>query len=137
MSLFNVNKPNNKPKSSGVHKHTSNEVRGNSGANRRQNKAPLLNPNHKYDSAIIAHIRYYRLQIMIECSSYYKCNGSLLSDDKWKDYSNNLIELQNKYPDESKLCVYYKLFDGFKGNRQEELSNEIWAIKTAHTLKSN
>ena len=78
MSLFNVNKPNSKPKPLGVHKHTPNEIRGHSEAPRGQNKAPLLNPNHKYDSAIIARIRYYRLQILMECSSQYKCNSNLL-----------------------------------------------------------
>ena len=97
-------------------------------------KDPVIDHNHKYEPTIIDNIRRYRLQMMVHSVIYYKYNDNIISDAEWSKRAKILVELQNKYPKESRACAYYDLFKDFDGSTGFNLINEPWAINTARLL---
>ena len=134
MSLFSLNKACEGAKTTRVHNHTPNAVNKHHGANNTQKDPPVLNPNHKYDADIINTIRNLRLKLMVASVASITYSKELINKSQWDDYSNQLIALQNKYPNESRFCVYYQLFKDFDGAVSITLSKELWATKTAQDL---
>ena len=72
--------------------------------------------------------------MMVHSVIYYKYNDNIISDAEWSRRAKILVGLQNKYPKESRACVYYDLFKDFDGSTGFNLINEPWAIKTARML---
>ena len=134
MSLFSLNKACNKAKITKVHNHTPNAINKHHGANNTQKDPPVFNPNHKYSADIINTIRNLRLKLMVASVASIIYSKELINKSQWDEYSNQLIVLQDKYPNESRFCVYYQLFKDFDGAVSITLTKELWANKTAQEL---
>lgn len=55
-------------------------------------------------------IKRRRLQIMLHSVLYYYYGGSIISDQQFDRWAYELLDLQNKYPLESKKAPHYDLF---------------------------
>ena len=130
MGLFNINKATTTPKLN------ADEAKNGGGYSciPPDKKDTVIDHNHKYIPSIIDNIRRYRLQMMVHSVIYYKYNDNIISDAEWSRRAKKLVDLQNKYPKESRACVYYDLFKDFDGSTGFNLINEPWAIKTARML---
>lgn len=62
-----------------------------------------------------------RLQVLVHSAIYYKLDTSLISDQQWQEWSQELIELQEEYPYISSRVQYYKDFKDFDGTSGYEL----------------
>lgn len=93
-----------------------------------------VNKEHKYDQKILELIRRRRLQTIVHSVIYYKYDCSIISDSAWSERAQELVELQEKYPEESKVVVYYDLFKDFDGSTGFNLIGLDWGIHTAKVL---
>lgn len=88
------------------------------------------------DEQIAELINRRRRQILVHSVIYYRFDDNIISDYTWSQWATELYELQHKYPDIAKNCVYadeYKDFDPSTGfNLPLE---DPWAVrKAAHLL---
>ena len=67
-------------------------------------------------------IKQRRLQILIHSYIYYELDQNIVSDEKWNKWAHELVELQKKYPEESKSTIYYEEFKDFDGSTGMDLS---------------
>ena len=102
--------------------------------NKDKPSSELLTKGHKYNEKIIELIRRRRLQMMVHSCIHYTYDESLIEDYKWDDWAMQLVDLQSKYPEESKVVVYYDLFKDWDGSTGAFLAKEPWALKTAQVL---
>lgn len=61
-------------------------------------------------------IKRRRLQLLVHSVIYYRFNTNIVSDAKWSRWAKELVELQKKYPDESKKVRFYDLFADWDGS---------------------
>ena len=61
-------------------------------------------------------IQRRRLQVLVHSCLYYKLATSLVSDQQWQAWADELVELQRKYPDICKYVDYHKDFMDFDGS---------------------
>ena len=72
--------------------------------------------------SITEKIQQRRLQILVHSYIYYELNQNIISDDKWNKWAHELVELQKKYPKESKQAKYYDKFTDFDGSTGMDLA---------------
>lgn len=94
----------------------------------------LITKGHTYNQEIVDLIRRRRLQIMVHSSIYYVYDENIISDSTWMKWACELVELQNKYPEESKIVIHYDMFKEWDGESGYYFSENDWALKTAKTL---
>ena len=58
-------------------------------------------------------IQRRRLQILVHSCIYYVFGSSLISDNQWKNWAIELIELQNAHPKIADKVIYAKEFKDF------------------------
>lgn len=61
-------------------------------------------------------IKQRRRQMFVHSYLYYDRNVNIVSDSKWSQWAMELVELQRKYPDESKRVEFYKDFKDWDGS---------------------
>ena len=61
-------------------------------------------------------IKQRRLQILVHSYIYYELNNNIISDKKWDIWSEELKELQQKYPNIAKKVIYAKQFKDWEGS---------------------
>lgn len=62
-------------------------------------------------------IQQRRSQMLVHSYLYYQLDTSIVDDGKWQDWADELSELQNKHPKESKkVKFYYKAFKDWDGS---------------------
>ena len=57
-----------------------------------------------------------RIQILSHSYIYYRLNSNVISDHTFDEWSMELVELQKKYPDIAKDCVFAEAFKDFDGS---------------------
>lgn len=57
-----------------------------------------------------------RNQILVHSAIYYKYNQNVISDLQFDKWCNELVDLQQKYPNEASLCVHHDCFKDFDGS---------------------
>ncbi len=62
---------------------------------------------------IKAMIQRRRLQLLVHSSIYYVFGTSLVSDEQWKRWALELMELQSRHPDLAAQVIYDNEFRGF------------------------
>lgn len=62
---------------------------------------------------IVELIKRRRLQTLIHAVVYYKFNETIISDADWTKRAKQLVELQRKYPEESKEAPLFDMFCDF------------------------
>ena len=89
------------------------------------------------DDAISSKIKQRRLQILVHSCIYYDLGDSIVSDAKWQQWSNELLQLQKDYPQIADKVIYaqdFKTFDGTTGYNLPYRSGRIVA-KAVQLLK--
>ncbi len=57
-----------------------------------------------------------RLQILVHSCIYYELNGNLISDSTWSTWAEELVKLQEQYPQIAERVDYAKEFKNFDGS---------------------
>lgn len=76
-----------------------------------------------------------RRQILVHSIIYYKMDSNIISDRQWSEWAVELDELQKKYPNIAKHCVYAEDFEDFDPSTGYSLPlDDPWAIHKARYL---
>lgn len=70
-----------------------------------------------------------RLQVLVHSYIYYKLATSLVSDQQWQSWANELVMLQKTYPTICERVDYHELFKGFDGTTGFHLHGEGFEIE--------
>lgn len=65
---------------------------------------------------IAAKIRQRRRQLLVHSYIYYELDMNIVDDATWARWAKELVELQEKYPVESRSIEYYEAFKDFDGS---------------------
>ena len=77
-------------------------------------------------------IKQRRNQMLIHSYLYYHLDTSIISDDQWQAWANELVDLQKQYPNE---CTYYnKSFKDWDGSTGMHLPTDVWIRQKAQQL---
>ena len=66
-------------------------------------------------------IRNLRAKMLVHSYIYYELNDSIVSDDTWQKWANELAEIQNNNPSECKIDFYDWEFVGWDGTTGHHL----------------
>lgn len=77
-------------------------------------------------------IKQRRSQMLIHSFLYYHCDTSVISDDQWQAWANELQYLQELYPDP--IGFYDKSFQDWDGSTGMHLPTDGWIRQKAHQL---
>lgn len=88
-------------------------------------------------------IKRRRKQVIVHSCIYYELDDSIVSDDTWQTWANELAEMQEKYPEYHKVGFYDKEFlnwDGTTGAflpyKDEWVWNEAVWLRAIHYDKN-
>lgn len=74
----------------------------------------LLPDDNGIDMDIVAQITRRRRQVLILCYIYYHMNQHIVPDYQYKEWVQDLIHLQDKYPAESERANMHEDFKDFQ-----------------------
>lgn len=77
-------------------------------------------------------IKQRRSQMLVHSFIYYVLDDSLVSDDTWQKWANDLVELQKEYPRPIKF--YDDEFKDWDGSTGCHLPIDHWVQKVANRL---
>ncbi|NRF01913.1 DNA ligase LigA-related protein [Bacillus subtilis] len=81
------------------------------------------------DKDILELIGRRRRQILVHSFLYYQLNENIIADYTFDLWSKELVQLQEKYPEESKKAVYYAEFTKFDGSSGYDLPYRLPEIQ--------
>lgn len=97
------------------------------------NYSPFINEEtYQGDNYEVAsRIQRLRLQMLVHSRIYYYLNDSKISDREWDIKAKELKELQEKYPEESRIVpIYYEAFKDWDGTTGAFLPlNDPWVVR--------
>lgn len=77
-----------------------------------------------------------RLQILVHSCLYYGMDTSLIPDHMFDKWSQELVQLQNDYPEIAEKCDYAKAFKDFDGSTGFDLPHHnLEIVNKARQLK--
>ncbi|MDF3255019.1 MULTISPECIES: DNA ligase LigA-related protein [Bacillus] len=79
---------------------------------------------------IIELIGRRRRQILVHSFLYYQLNENIIADYTFDLWSKELVQLQEKYPEESEKAVYYAEFTKFDGSSGYDLPYSLPEIQS-------
>ena len=80
-------------------------------------------------------IKQRRLQLLVHSCIYYKLDRTIISDETWNKWSEELKQLQLKYPDYSREVEWYDAFKDWDGSTGAFLPiDDEWVLNKAHKL---
>jgi len=71
---------------------------------------------NKYEPTLEERIHQRRRQILVHSYLYYELNETIIDDFKFDSFCNELVELQEKYPEVCKRVPFHEDFIGFDGS---------------------
>lgn len=77
-------------------------------------------------------IKQRRSQMLIHSFLYYHMDTSVVSDDKWQEWANELQDLQELYPDP--IGFYDNVFQDWDGSTGMHLPKDDWVRQKATQL---
>lgn len=77
---------------------------------------PSMTEKQRKNYDISCKIRQRRLQILVHSYIYYEKNMNLVADSDFDRWEHELVELQNRYPENSRKEIFAKAFEKFDGN---------------------
>lgn len=77
---------------------------------------PSMTDQQRKDYDISCKIRQRRLQVLVHSYIYYERNMNLVSDSDFDRWEHELVELQNRYPENSRKEIFAEAFEKFDGN---------------------
>ncbi|MED4819174.1 hypothetical protein P9654_04685 [Bacillus atrophaeus] len=82
------------------------------------------------DKDILELIGRRRRQILVHSFLYYQLNENIIADHTFDLWSKELVQLQEKYPEESRQAVYYAEFTKFDGSSGYDLPYSLPEIQS-------
>lgn len=79
-------------------------------------------------------IKQRRLQMLVHSYIYYELNTNIIDDAKWDRWAMELVDLQSRYPKESKKAPYYGEFKDWDGSTGAFLKFDDKTKKRAERL---
>lgn len=89
---------------------------------------------------VMSKIKQRRLQILVHSCIYYNFDTTIVPDYKYDKWARELVDLQKRYPRESKeVKEYYKYFKDYDGSTGFDLPINSGAIiyKAEYLLRLN
>jgi hypothetical protein len=80
-------------------------------------------------------IRRRRAQLMVHSYVYYELNDSMVTDDVWQAWAQELVDLQTKHPEP--IGFFDDLFNGWTGDTGYHLTKNKWVRGAACDLSWN
>jgi hypothetical protein len=80
-------------------------------------------------------IRRRRAQMLVHSYLYYQLDDSIISDDLWQQWANELEKLQKSYPKLCKIEYYDKIFQDWDGTTGNHLPKNIIIEQKALQVK--
>jgi hypothetical protein len=71
-------------------------------------------PSHAIDLKDVINRR--RRQILVHSFLYYQMNTNIISDHAFDQWSKELADLQQQYPETARECIFAKEFESFDGS---------------------
>jgi hypothetical protein len=88
-----------------------------------------------YDDPIAAKIQRRRYQILVHSLLYYELDINLVSDAKWAEWGNELVQLQTAYPDIASRVIFAEAFKSFDSSTGFNLPyNDEQVVNIAYRL---
>jgi hypothetical protein len=85
--------------------------------------------------SIVEKIQQRRLQILVHSCIYYKYDTNIVTDAKWNEWAQELVQLQKKYPEQSRKADKYDIFKDFDGSTGFNLPlDDSWIQNKAQYL---
>ena len=79
-------------------------------------------------------IKQRRTQMLIHSYLYYEADSPVISDDKWQEWADELVELQKQ---KLEINFYDQVFADWTGATGMHLPFDPWVVKRAECLKSD
>lgn len=79
-------------------------------------------------------IQQRRLQMLVHSYLYYEKNENIISDSKWSKWAMELVDLQQKYPEESEQVEFYGMFKDWDGSSGAFLTYNQGIVSRAENL---
>lgn len=79
-------------------------------------------------------IQQRRLQMLIHSYIYYELDKNIIDDYTWDKWAMELVDLQTKYPKESKKVKYFEQFKDWDGSSGAFLKFDNWVKNKAKYL---
>lgn len=86
------------------------------------------------DDKIVEKIRRRRRQMLVHSYIYYELDTNIISDWQWAQWAQELRQLQEDYPEESKAVEFYEMFKDWDGSSGAHLSYTNAIKDTARRL---
>ena len=80
-------------------------------------------------------IKQRRTQMLVHSYLYYKCDETLVSDDKWQKWADELREIQNANPKECNIDFFDEEFKDWNGDTGMHLKFNSWVVQKANYLR--
>lgn len=88
-----------------------------------------------YDNPIAAKIQQRRYQLLVHSLLYYELDISLVSDAKWAEWGQELVELQNAHPSIASQVIFAEAFKQFDCSTGYNLPyRDAQVVNIAHRL---
>ena len=94
----------------------------------------MIQIKKKYVPTVSEDIKRYRLQILVSSYIYMELDETYISDYEWDIRAKKLVELQKKYPEESKKVCYYEIFKDWSGDTSAGFKYDDWVKNKAKEL---
>jgi hypothetical protein len=80
-------------------------------------------------------IQRRRLQLLIHSRIYYVLNDNIIADRQWDEWARELVELQQRYSEESKNTIWYEAFKDWDASTGAFLPlDDPWVIRKANQV---
>ena len=88
-----------------------------------------------YNDPIAAKIQRRRYQILVHSLLYYALDMNLVSDAKWAEWGQELVQLQTSYPNIASQVIFAEAFKSFDGSTGFNLPyNDAQVVNIAYRL---
>lgn len=79
-------------------------------------------------------IRQRRSQMLVHSFLYYHIDTSIVPDDKWQQWADELTQLQQSFPEECNIDFYDEEFKDWDGSTGCHLPKDAWVVDKAHEI---
>ena len=80
-------------------------------------------------------IQRRRLQLLVHSCVYYELNQNIVSDKVWDKWAKELVDLQQRYPQESSQVIWHEAFKDWDASTGAFLPlKDKWVQNKAHYL---
>lgn len=71
-------------------------------------------------------IKQRRIQLLVHSFCYYEEDDPIISDQSWQDFANDLVVLQDSFPEACKIDFYDDAFADWDGSTGMHLPKDEW-----------